>query len=116
MSNLPNIIIRMPGVIRLSLCLLALPLIAGVSGCATSRYTQNESEQNDDDATSYRINNTLTTDSRHEDFEGVKVETFKRVVQLSGFVNTQEIKSRAGDLAGIEAGTRDVRNNITVKE
>jgi len=99
----------------LILCLAVLPIVAVVSGCAT-RYTQSTLEQNDDDATSYRIKNTLSTDPNYLDYEGVKVETFKRVVQLSGFVNTQEIKSRAGDLAGIEAGTRDIRNNITVKE
>jgi len=99
----------------LILCLIALPILATVSGCAT-RYTQTTLEQNDDDATSYRIKNTLDADPQHEDYAGVKVETFKRVVQLSGFVNSQEIKTRAGDLAQIEAGTRDIRNNITVKE
>jgi osmotically-inducible protein OsmY len=100
----------------LSLCIIALPLLAGVSGCTTTRYTQNTLEQNDDDATSYRIKKVLSEDPQHQDYAGVNVETFKRVVQLSGFVDTQEIKSRVGNLAGIEAGTRDVRNNITVKE
>jgi osmotically-inducible protein OsmY len=101
---------------RLGLCLIALPLLAGVSGCATQRYTQSAIEQNDDDATSHRIKKAMADDPKHLDYAGVNVETFKRVVQLSGFVNTQEIKSRAGDLAGEVAGTRDVRNNITVKE
>ena len=99
----------------LILCLLTLPLCAVFSGCAT-RYTQSENEQNDDDAVSYRIAKMMADDPQHADYEGVNVETFKRVVQLSGFVNTQEIKSRAGELARIEAGTRDIRNNITVKE
>jgi len=43
------------------------------------------------------------------------VETFKDVVQLSGFVNTSDLKSRAGDIARNAAGGRDVRNNITLK-
>ena len=104
------------GVMKLSLCLLALPLLVGVSGCASGRYTQSTLEQNNDDATSYRIKKAFADDAQHADYAGVHVETFKRVVQLSGFVDTQEMKSRAGDLASIEAGTRDVRNNITVKE
>jgi osmotically-inducible protein OsmY len=49
-------------------------------------------------------------------FEGVNVETFKDVVQLSGFVNTRDLKDRAGDIARDAAGGREVRNNITVKE
>jgi hyperosmotically inducible protein len=44
------------------------------------------------------------------------VETFKGVVQLSGFVNTKDQKNRAGDLARKVAGVTDVENNITVKE
>jgi len=115
MFTLYTFISRALGLKGLILCLVALPFAAMVSGCAT-RYTQSTLEQNDDDATSHRIKNTFAADPQHADFAGVNVETFKRVVQLSGFVNTQEIKSRAGDLAGKEAGTRDIRNNITVKE
>jgi osmotically-inducible protein OsmY len=44
------------------------------------------------------------------------VETFKGVVQLSGFVNTRDQKDRAGDLARKVKGMTDVENNITVKE
>ena len=115
MSKLITIKCGKLGAGALILCLVALPFIAVVSGCAT-RYTQSTLEQNDDDATSYRIKNTFASDAHHRDFAGVNVETFKRVVQLSGFVDSQAIKSRAGELAGIEAGTRDIRNNITVKE
>jgi len=97
-------------------CIMMIISVVGICGCSTTRYTQNTMEQNDDDATSYRIKNALTADSEHMDYEGVKVETFKRVVQLSGFVNTQEIKTRAGELARIDAGSRDIKNNITVKE
>jgi hyperosmotically inducible periplasmic protein len=46
----------------------------------------------------------------------VNVETFKGMVQLSGFVNTKDRKNRAGDIARKGEGVRDVRNNITVKE
>ena len=58
----------------------------------------------------------MADDPQHKYFEGVKVETFKDVVQLSGFVNTRDLKSRAGDIARNAAGGRDVRDNITVKQ
>lgn len=44
------------------------------------------------------------------------MDTFKGVVQLSGFVNTTAQKDRAGDLATKVAGVKEVQNNITVKE
>ena len=58
----------------------------------------------------------LADDPQHKYFDGVNVETFKDVVQLSGFVNTRDLKNRAGDIARDAAGGRNVRNNITVKE
>ena len=107
---------KMRGLMSVCLCLAAIPILVGVNGCTTGRYSQSEYEQRDDDATSHRVQRAISDDPQARDFEEINVETFKRVVQLSGFVDTQEIKSRAGDLAGQEAGTRDVRNNITVKE
>ena len=46
----------------------------------------------------------------------INVETYKGVVQLSGFVNSRDQKNRAGDLAKKVHGVKDVENNITVKE
>lgn len=45
----------------------------------------------------------------------VNVDTFKSVVQLSGFVNTNEEKTRAEQLASGIAGVSRVQNNISVK-
>ena len=100
----------------LILCLGALPLLVGVTGCASSRYTQSTGERIDDHATSSRVSAALADNHQHKYFDGVNVETFKDVVQLSGFVNTRDLKDRAGDIARDAAGGREVRNNITVKE
>ena len=45
----------------------------------------------------------------------VKVDTFKGTVQLSGFVDTAEQKSRAEQIAAGVNGVAAVKNNITVK-
>jgi hyperosmotically inducible protein len=103
-------------VLGLIFCLGALAFLGGVTGCASSRYTQSSSELSDDHATSSLVSTALAQDQQHKYFEGVKVETFKGVVQLSGFVNTSDLKARAGDIARDAAGGRNVRNNITVKE
>ena len=48
-------------------------------------------------------------------FNGVDVKTFDGVVQLSGFVDTQEQKDRAGDIARQTEGVTQVVNNISLK-
>jgi hypothetical protein len=103
-------------VLTLILCIGALPLLLGVTGCTTgSRYEQSSGERIDDHNTSSRVRAVLADDSQYK-YDGVNVETFKGVVQLSGFVNTRDQKDRAGDLARKVNGVHDVENNITVKE
>jgi osmotically-inducible protein OsmY len=45
----------------------------------------------------------------------VKVDTFKGTVQLSGWVNTAEEKTRAEEIAKTIAGVKTVDNKISVK-
>ncbi|HXT12703.1 MAG TPA: BON domain-containing protein [Candidatus Angelobacter sp.] len=65
---------------------------------------------------------TITSTVRHDlnkepvyKFSGVDVKTFDGVVQLSGFVDTQEQKDRAGDIAQHAEGVTQVVNNISLK-
>ncbi|MGB7748719.1 MAG: BON domain-containing protein [Verrucomicrobiia bacterium] len=103
-------------VLTLILCLGAMPVLLGVTGCTTgSRYEQSSGERIDDHNTSSRVRAALADDSQYK-YDGVNVETFKGVVQLSGFVNTRDQKNRAGDIARQVSGVHDVENNITVKE
>lgn len=93
-----------------------MPFLGGVTGCASSRYTQSTGERIDDHATSSRVSAAPAGNPQRKYFEGVNVETFKGIVQLSGFVNTRALKNRAGDIARNTVGVSDVRDNITVKE
>ena len=96
-------------------CLGALPFITGITGCAGNRYTQSTGERIDDTASSSRVRSALASDTQYK-YGDVSVQTFKGVVQLSGFVNSRDQKNRAGDLAKRVEGIKDVENNITVKE
>ena len=103
-------------VLALILCVGALPLFCGVTGCSTgSRYKQSTGEYIDDHGLSSHVKSALGEDSRYK-YDDVNVVTFKGVVQLSGFVNTKDQKNRAGDLARKVEGVKEVKNNITVKE
>ena len=98
------------------LCVGALPLVWGVSGCTTgSRYQQSTGEYIDDHGLSSHVKKALGEDHQYK-YDDVNVVTFKGVVQLSGFVNTKDQKNRAGDLARKVEGVKEVKNNITVKE
>ncbi len=48
-------------------------------------------------------------------FTGVKVDTFAGIVQLSGFVNTDDQKEKAESLAEGTPGVRKVMNGIGLK-
>lgn len=102
-------------VFGLILSLSAVALIGGLTGCAGDRYTQSTGERIDDKADSSRVRKALSSDTQYK-YGDVTVQTFKGVVQLSGFVNSRDQKNRAGDLAKHVEGVRGVENNITVKE
>jgi hyperosmotically inducible protein len=93
----------------------ALAMAGGMTGCAGDRYTQSTGERIDDKVDSSRVRERLSEDTQYK-YEDVKVQTFKGVVQLSGFVNSRDQKNRAGELAKKVEGVKDVENNITVKE
>ena len=99
----------------LILALGVLPLAGGLVGCAGDRYTQSTGERIDDKAHSSRVRSALSADTQYK-YEAVTVQTFKGVVQLSGFVNSRDQKNRAGELAKKVEGVKDVENKITVKE
>ncbi len=86
-----------------------------LTGCAGNRYKESTGEQIDDSATTMRVKNALHKDTVYK-YPDVKVSTFKGTVQLSGFVNDGEQKSRAMELAKNVEGVREVVNSITIKD
>ncbi len=94
----------------------ALPLLVGVTGCATgSRSEQSTGERIDDQGTTSRVKAALADDTQYK-YGSVNVATFKGTVQLSGFVNSRDQKNRAGDLTKNVQGVKEIANNITVQE
>lgn len=98
----------------LALTLLASAAGFAVSGCAGTATRQSTGEYIDDTTITARVKSALVSDDtvRARD---VQVETFRGVVQLSGFVDTADQKQRAAQVAGGIAGVREVQNNISVK-
>ncbi len=98
---------------------LVLALGAGGAGtlltsCAGTSTRQSTGEYVDDASITTKVKTAFVRDPVVKALQ-VDVTTFKGNVQLSGFVDTAEQKSRAAQLAASVPGVRDVVNNITVK-
>lgn len=84
------------------------------TGCAGTATRESTGEYIDDATTSTKVKAAFVRDPVVKALD-VKVETFKGVVQLSGFVDTPEQKTRAAEIASTIQGVSRVQNNITVK-
>jgi hyperosmotically inducible protein len=103
----------------MSLCLaacLGIPIAATImSGCAAGdQYSRSTGEYIDDKALTRRVNGALD-DSPQYKLEDVDVKSYRGNVQLSGFVNSEEQKERAGEIARTVEGVLSVANNISIK-
>ncbi|MDB6112934.1 MAG: hypothetical protein JWR69_4684 [Pedosphaera sp.] len=105
----------MKKVFGLILTLAAVPLLLGLTGCATGgHYGQSAGERVDERGTSARVQAALAEDTRYK-YPSVSVETFTGTVELSGVVDSQDQQSRAVELAGQVPDVKAVVNYLTVK-
>jgi len=96
---------------------LVVALVAAMTMAActsSSRTTESTGEYVDDAAITSKVKGALLGDSGLKSFD-ISVETYKDVVQLSGFVNSDQVKAHAGDVAAGISGVRSVQNNLVVK-
>ena len=93
---------------------LVLLMMAAIAGCAGSRTQQSTGEYVDDSAITAKVKTAVLQDPSLKVFE-IGVETFKGVVQLSGFVNSAETVNRATQVASSVGGVTSVKNDLIVK-
>ena len=91
-------------------CLLFLVLIS----CVATPLRESTDEFIDDSLITTKIKSQLAGDDIMKAFQ-ISVETFKGIVQLSGFVNSQRDVTRADEIARSVNGVRSVSNNLIVK-
>ena len=91
-----------------------LAIVATLTGCASTPTRESTGEVIDDSAITAKIKATYAGD-RDVSALQVGVETYKGVVQLSGFVDKAYAKQKAGELAKNVRGVTSVENNIIVK-
>jgi osmotically-inducible protein OsmY len=92
--------------------------VLGLSGCESWGHRSSDERTAgrvvDDTHITHTVQSGLRTEPVYK-FNDVDVKTFGGVVQLSGFVNTDEQKRRAAEIAQQTPGVNQVINNISLK-
>lgn len=97
----------------LSALFLAVTLVS-VVGCASTTKQEGTGEYIDDSVITTKVKAALVGDPITKATE-INVETFKGVVQLSGFVSSQAAVNKAVELARGVRGVKSVKNDMRIK-
>lgn len=92
---------------------MSLILLTG-AGCASTQKHAGTGEYVDDVVVTTKVKAALYDDPSLKSGE-INVETFKGVVQLSGFVNSQTDINKAVEVAGSVSGATSVKNDMRLK-
>jgi osmotically-inducible protein OsmY len=99
---------------RLRNLVVVMLLAVSVAACDAISGRETPGEYVDDTTITTRVIAEIIKDPSLKKFQ-VSVETFQNVVQLSGFVDSSQNVSRAGELARSVPGVRSVRNDLIVR-
>ncbi|OKY75558.1 MAG: transporter [Desulfobulbaceae bacterium DB1] len=89
-------------------------LLFSFLGCASTAKQEGTGEYIDDSVITAKVKTEIIRDNTLKSSE-INVETFKGVVQLSGFVNSQADIARAIEVARNVKGVTSVKNDMRVK-
>ena len=94
--------------------LLSIIAVAGIMGCASSAKHESTGQYVDDTAITAKVKTAIFEQPTLKSAE-INVETFKGVVQLSGFVSSQDNVNTAMATARAVNGVTSVKNDMRVK-
>jgi osmotically-inducible protein OsmY len=98
-------------ILRLLICLV---LVASIAGCAGSKTSESFGESLDNSAITTKVKSSILATAKLETLD-IHVQSFKGVVQLSGFVDSEQDSNRAAEVARKVPGVKTVHNNLIVK-
>lgn len=94
--------------------IFVIGLTTSLMGCGSTAIQESTGEYLDSSAVTSKVKTRLFDNLGTEAF-AIKVKTYKDVVQLSGFVNSNMTKQRAGQIADNTIGVKYVQNDLIVK-
>jgi len=93
---------------------IGLVFLALMAGCAGNKHTESTGEYIDDSVLTTKVKAEIFNDPMLKVFQ-ISVESFKGVVQLSGFVDSAQASARASKVAKSVKGVESVKNDLVVK-
>jgi len=94
---------------------IALATAVGIAGCASPPEKASVPETSNDAALTAKVKSAIATDVGARAASSINVETYKGVVQLSGFVDSRDMANRALDAAKKVSGVKTLKNELRVK-
>jgi osmotically-inducible protein OsmY len=88
--------------------------VAALMACASTSKQSSTGEYVDDSVITTKVKSLLAEDDFLKSFQ-ISVETYKGIVQLSGFVNSQQAVDKASQIANSVKGVKSVKNDLIVK-
>jgi osmotically-inducible protein OsmY len=89
-------------------------LMATALGCASTAKTEGTGEYVDDTVITTKVKTAIFNEPTLKSAE-INVETFKGVVQLSGFVSSRDAEAKAVAAAKNVGGVKSVKNDMRLK-
>ena len=99
------------GIVRFLTC---FAFVTALLGCGATQRRESTGEYVDDSVITTKVKSAILDDATLKSFQ-INVKTFKGVVQLSGFVDSAEYVTKAGEVAGHVLGVKEVRNDLVAK-
>jgi hyperosmotically inducible protein len=97
-----------------AISMLSVVAVAGIIGCASTAKSESTGQYVDDTALTAKVKTAIFEQPTLKSAE-INVETFKGVVQLSGFVSSQEKVNTAMATARSVPGVASVKNDMRLK-
>ena len=99
---------------RILQLLVCLGLFTSFVGCAATQTQQSTGQYVDDSVITTKVKTAIFNEPTLKTFQ-INVKTYKAVVQLSGFVDSAQNVTKAGEVARAVEGVASVENDLVVK-
>lgn len=105
--------LKLHRIMKFLACFVLITSIMAV-GCAATQKHESTGQYIDDSVITTKVKAAIFEESTLKTLQ-INVKTYNGVVQLSGFVDTAQSVTKAGEVAGRVEGVKEVKNDLVVK-